>query len=463
MPASTSLQSLLDELYQLDPSLRQHEPRLRVVLEKLLLAQPHFSPSPDTLYQLKQKLMTEPRPAMNRRAPLFAIPAIAIVAVVIYVATQQSPQQTNTPPARSSAISIDTTKENAFGDFLTGQRQSTTTTTSSDKESSGAGDSATSSSLIARPADFVSYTYSITGEYSLPTLAVLKRQKGLSGGSSLSASSLFSTSSFSGLRLDSVTASQTTDDGYSVSIDYRDGLVSIYRQSSLSSKDLIAETRPSGTSTSESSMTTVSDETALSVAKKFLSDHKISVDGYDQPFVVKPIATNEMLKTMQGMEAQVIFPWNINGQPVYDDNGQRFGLTVGVAGDEKVQSVYNLMPLSFQASTYATVTDRAKIADYTKRGGWMYSSVPTGGKVETISLSAPTSGYLFSRYTLEQGTGDFLVPAIIFPLTPEQQLKTYRYGVVVPLLADLLNPAVSTPSPDVLPLQVEPDSGDAAE
>jgi len=462
MPAQPSLQSLLDELYQLDPSLRQQEPRLRVILEKLLVAQPHFTPSPDTLYQLKQKLMTEPRPTMNRRAPLFAIPALALVAVVVYVATQQSPQQTNTPSTKSSAVSIDTTKENAFGNFLAGQRQSTATTVS-DKETSAAGDSDTSSSLIARPADFVSYTYSITGEYSLPTLAVLKRQKGLSGGSSLSASSLFSTSSFSGLRLDAVTASQTTDDGYSVSIDYRDGLISIYRQSSLSSKDLIAETRPSGTSTSEGSVTTVSDETALSVAKKFLSDHKISVDGYDQPFVVKPIATSEMLKTMQGMEAQVIFPWNINGQPVYDDNGQRFGLTVSVAGDEKVQSVYNLMPLSFQASTYATVTDRAKIADYAKRGGWMYSSVPTGGKVETISLSAPTSGYLFSRYTLEQGTGDFLVPAIIFPLTAEQQLKTYRYGVVVPLLADLLNPAVSTPSPDVLPLQVEPDSSDAAE
>jgi hypothetical protein len=299
-------------------------------------------------------------------------------------------------------------------------------------------------------------TYSYDGSISIPNFPVLQRVKGLSGASGITAGGLLSLDSFGGLRVDSATATQTTDDGYTIMVDYREGTVSMYKNSGVSRVYPMIEPAVLGTKEGISStpapsiQESISTTEAITKAKQFADRHGIPVGNYGAPVVQYWPGQEQLAGGKVLAPATVLFPLTLNGRPVYDEGGNRYGIQVVVDASGSVISVYNLSSLNFTSSTYEVTSSTKAITDYLARGAWMWATKPAG-TTKNYDLAAPTTGYMISRYQIDQTTNEYFVPALIFGVAEKDQAATARTAVVVPVLDALLKEPTVSPSTKIDP------------
>jgi hypothetical protein len=277
-----NIDQLLDELYLIDPSLRGQESQVRTALERLMRQTPSLTLSPTTIQKIQTTMMEQPTSLPRRPLPkmFWAGVPLAIAAVTAGILLIPEKAGPKLATQKNSKVSIISGPAAAFGSFTAAQhvnRSSTTAESTSTKDSAG-GAMVLPSIGIVPPSSTVVYSY--TGTFAIPQSPVLQRERGFSAGSSIAAGGVVDLSSLSGLRLDYVTATQQTDDGYTVTIDYREGCVSMYKQSAsmvdIKSATSIAPDRPVA-------QTTMSLEKAITVAKAFAGKHGIDLLAYDVP------------------------------------------------------------------------------------------------------------------------------------------------------------------------------------
>lgn len=310
-----------------------------------------------------------------------------------------------------------------------------------------------SDSLVKPPSSTSAVRFAYDGPVqTLPTLPVLRREANLS----LPTGSLatltrganwLNLSSFKQLAADSISLTDGTTDGYTMTIDYRHGLASMYRFSSTTT-----------TTKTETTTGQLSNAEAIAIAAAFLSKHGISTNNTADPQVLDTgiaYATDLALPT-RGFTpyTTVVWPWVINGIPVVDQSGNVYGLQVTVdVTARSVASVANITDLRFTGSDYPLLSSWATVLDYASRGG-LYPLYAGLGKTTTVALTAPRTVYMVSSYQLSNDGLDYLVPSLLFPIgqVPEGT-AVYQQNVVVPLVETLYSTA--TPEPDV----IEPSSG----
>jgi hypothetical protein len=109
----------------------------------------------------------------------------------------------------------------------------------------------------------------------------------------------------------------------------------------------------------------------------------------------------------------------------------------------------NIMQRSFVASSYDQSITMTDIRSYLGRGGWMWSlPIATGQATTAYALEAPTSVYMISRYQLDGGQDDLLVPALRFPVAAADQQIVGRSAVIVPVIRDLISPTPTSSTSD---------------
>ena len=140
---------------------------------------------------------------------------------------------------------------------------------------------------------------------------------------------------------------------------------------------------------------------------------------------------------------QVLYPFQLNDQPVYESS-QRFGLMVTVDLREmRVSDVYNLQTQQYDSSDYPALTDVPAIIKQAESGGYQ-SYYPiyfkdSSVKEVTVSLGTPLRGYIkIWQYRPDKQYGDELfVPALFFPVLNAAELENfYTTQVIVPLIEE---------------------------
>lgn len=316
------------------------------------------------------------------------------------------------------------------------------------------------------------YQYVYRGTLTLPDLPVLKRQArtdfsatALVGPRPLG---LVDIAGFQNVKPQYFTLAEETGSGYSLSIDYLNGSITLSKSFAASEKIRAESGEPVVATTPEK---LPADSELIQIAQQFLDRSGIVTSDFSQPFVRQDwwYLTAETRADVPISEVTVVYPWQINDTMVFDEIGNRQGLNVGVnVLDRSVTSVTNLVTLNFLSSEYPLTKDPAVILEMLKNGGWfgvrplpaepqvfsensdlpIKSPVVESEEFSIVEVGDPTSGYSLLRYAAEDGSSDLLVPALIFPMKDAEQTRLVgRQTVVIPLLKDWLTTgSVSSPS-----------------
>lgn len=322
----------------------------------------------------------------------------------------------------------------------------------------GGGGAAPSTMMV--PPDYVSYRYRYAGDpltVDTDTVEVLRRVKGF--GTALPLSSILKSFKVGGLNLlsfgdsvaQSITFSQNKKFGYEVALNLAEGNVSINERWDQWYEPCTEQGCP------QQSVLTLSDvpadDAVLLIANAFIREHGIDVSSYGEPRVSNEWRGwyNRDVAAGGGYIPEVIsvvYPLQVRGSSVYDENGGLAGIRVNVnIRFKKVSSVWEIASQRYEASSYGAERNTETILAVAERGG-MYGYVPEGGTVKDVSLGTPVTGLM--RIWKHDGvsSSELLVPAFLFPITDTEVASLIgRTHIAVPLAKELLQTSVPPISP----------------
>ena len=518
---NSNLKSILTELYEIDPGLREHEQELIPVLEKLIAHKPDVTPDPAFVEKLRMMLREKaskktssthsqfsifnfPFPLMPNLSYTVAgaLVGVLITGPVVYslVRTQQTLPATE--GGESTALfsyNVSNAGNEAFGDLsqmnvnLDAYGRGGGGMGGDRPQSGGGGGNvamdATMAPEIARDGDakmiapdFINYNLVFNGE--LPALTaeqveILKRQKGISSpqiGSILNTfnTGLIDLDSFDNAKVDSMNFYQDAPFGYMFYVNFREGSIALnsnwekWPHPEMNCRDEACYRRY------RININDVpADETLIGIANDFVEEHGFDLSQYGEPEVDNTWRINYESSPDKAQfyipeSARVVYPLLVEGKPVYEEGGAKVGISVSVhVREKKVSDVWGIMDQKYLKSSYDAVTDEAQVRSFLETFGDMNTSwMPEGTTQRTvdITLGTPEIGYM-KMYTYENTISDeLIVPALIFPVENVPQGEYfYRTSVTVPLAKDLLdNLNVPIDGPRPMPLIMEDVPADAA-
>ena len=468
------VRDILQDLYAVEPTLQQREAELIPIIQKLLAAKPDAHLDPAFRDELRQQLVR--RVSVRSATPLFSfftmrklsyaimgLFVLAIVGVGTYTyVTRKEPTSVATPDVVSNPrVAITNRAATAFGAFSSAPAAAESAQLGQPLGLGGGAptkatsDTASASPLIA-PATPTTYEYVYTGEaLTIPSASVLKRSNQLPSStldSVLKSANLglIDLEKFTNLKVQQIALAEDKDQGYSVSVYLREGSMGFYHTwetwaHTATGRDVATH------NVNDTTAALPGDEVLIARANAFLDQYGIPRSAYGTPVVPKYFLGYGVTSTRVGtpfvQSVQVVYPLVVDGKAVVNENGYPVGLTVDIdLALDRVVGVSNLTGLSYESSAYPMVTDSATILDVVQRGG-LYGSKPVDGNVKKvrIEVGTPTLGYYPSRYQIDQTPTEYLIPALVFPITKAPQgEQLYRTAIVVPLVKDLLDQQVST-------------------
>lgn len=480
----SNLKEFLTEIVEIDPALREHEEELIPLIEKLLASDPAQAPSKEFVARLRSQLFSSPSfdspasPMFNKLYYIIGPVAIAAVALPFAFVAYNNSNSVGAPLFTQSITETDDQAFGALSDLAAnpvggmggGGEMSRSQSGGGGGGMGGGGGGAvsmdsgstalTAGKMIA-PYPMTQFTYQYDG--ALPELAatvgVFKRDPKSSAQSWSALSSRFNLgginlNSFSGMNVDNITLTQHTSFGYMLNLNLRDSTLGIdanWEQWPMSKCQDEACWRRERVTIGD----LPSDEAAIGIASDFASAHGIDLANYGDPEVnnnwrIEYERMTDKTYAYVPDTVQVIFPLMIDGKPVHDQQGNKYGMTIGVhAKYKRVMNVWGITDRTYLKSDYAGVTDAASIKQflgtidqwYTDPAAMVREGMPAPQKA-TVILGEPTLGYaVYNRYTVGKSE-ELLVPSLLFPIKEVQGAKDanpYRQTVVVPLAQEMLN------------------------
>lgn len=481
----TSIERIVAELIELDPSLKGHEQAVTSVVARLMAEKPNISIDRAFLDRLRKEIVIEAHQSRTAGAPWttwtmrFAYSGVALAVLLVAAVTvlPGSLGRSRVDLGISTKPTIRVLAANSFGEFASTLNVNNTNLA---RPQSGGGLGAgapvaqgvaedakiaapSSTDLSIAPVPYVPtiVKYDFPGEtlenlaaegtvYRRVRTSLAPKFSGLLGSIDLA---LLRLSSFSGLQL---TRLEFTDDkkpGYSIFADLMNGEIAINSSNYPISISAIRPPTPNGHANMD-------DASALALASSFLSEHGVDTSGYGEPVVVRPEAPKG---ADAGSWLSVRYPIVVDGLKVYDYGGEATGLTVNMDGSQqRVESVYGLASYEFESSKYPLVTDPARIIAAAEKGyfGTQYFAEGQAVKERTHTLGTPEM-ILYRNWQYSQDgsqSGEYLVPALMFPVIDRNVAELdepwlVQKNVIVPLSVDVLNQLESPPQP---PLLIDP-------
>ncbi|HYF05144.1 MAG TPA: hypothetical protein VEA59_03145 [Patescibacteria group bacterium] len=483
-----NIETILADLYALDPTLKAKDAELRDHIQALLAAKPDITIDAKFASDLRRMLMARAEQKQISNTYSFmkklnyvfgsvGLAALVIAGVIVINQGRQTTQLSSSEQLLAGDIQISKLSSNAFGALNTSnigteaRSQASITNMASSPTAvpelapNVAMDASLpmSEKMIAPPTQNITYTYA--GEELKLTdtqLDVYKRVKGISstttGQNILKQLNLgvVDGSTFSNPKLGNLTLSEDREFGYDINVDLREGYVNIYanwQKWPQPYKDCKDENCYRAQQLKPSDIP--DDATIISTASKFLKDHNISTAKYGTPFVMDTWRSQYASSADKSQlyipdEMQVVYPMSLAGKEVYDQGGNKTGLMVNVnVRYKRASGVSELTSQQYQSSAYPAETDVKKILDMAKKGGYfpLYYHSPAGSqKTVEAKLGTPTLAY-FKTWQYNDGQGnELLVPALVFPVT-SQDSSISRSNILVPLIKEILDNPYGGPMP----------------
>jgi len=240
---------------------------------------------------------------------------------------------------------------------------------------------------------------------------------------------------FKNTKVDEFTIVEDRTEGYRVTVQLKDGSVSIQKN---------WEKWPQEQYEQLSMSDIPEDEAMIAVADKFIRDYGIDMTNYGEGKVSKDWMRSYGAPEMGGQayvpgNMSVVYPLLVDGIVVYDRNGYEIGLRVNVDIKQiKAVGLWDLNSQSYESSLYEVETDVEKILETAQAGQRkFYFDNPT--KTLEFELGTPKQA-LMRVYNYENGASkQFLAPCLIFPVTKApDEAGYYQENIVVPLTKELL-------------------------
>lgn len=485
------IRKILDDLYEIEPSLRAQESELIALIQKLLATKPDTTFDQQFAKKLRAKLLQSQKTTTNLMPTSpFVFQRLAYVAIggllTLVVAVPLTYQLSQPGVTLESLVSSPNTEPkfrelsgNAFGTL---SLESTTTALGGDESTRsavipganpvaaiGAGgggvtsedaDKQASMVIDPYPGANIYYRYTYNGEeLDLSTISdtVYRRNGGISldgrGGDLANVKvGPVDLGAFSGLSLQSFSLKQADKNGYSVYVDPENGSLSIN-----GNEGLWAYTREYVPFTEGE---VLPDEELISIANGFLSQFRIDTSGFGEPMVdnrglVYALTQPANIRYIPDV-VNVTYPLMLDGQPVYSGDGSAYGMTLMVNMRTKaVANAYMNLGEAYDRSTYELERNAETVLAYAAQGGIYSYEQPADATVVDIELGTPKL-ILMSHYNYTGSTVENLfVPALNFPITKNSDTNpVYQTSITVPLVKSIIEEAQKS-NPDVRPLELQ--------
>ena len=511
---NNTINKILEDLYRLDPEVRNHEKELMKLIGEILESMPDtkfdaaFAQKlraqllQKAVYQAGQKAGISDSIAniFNHMTSFYRYAGIAAVVVIVVVAGVYANQR-GSHPKFALAPEIVTVGDNAFGSLLSqdgkgapiaqadasASSEKAAALEGAEEESgaalplgteaaisqtpvargiggSGGGGGFAASEMIVAPYVPTRYTYAYVGDelaLSDQTVDVLRRVPGSFGNALVSQLGLLTLgfadlSKFDAAQMQQLSFAEDKDFGYTVNISFTDGSVSINENWERWSQ--AADKLGSQLSINE----VPKDSELIALARKFLDERGISTQGYGEPEVVDDWRKQYESAKNTGYayvpdSIQVRYPLLVNNETVYDQGGNPSGMMVNVnIRFGRVAGAWGLRTQQFERSSYAAVTDVGRIIGIAERGGQQgpaYYDGSEGAKEVNIELGTPDRVLVQTWNWSNNRSNELLVPALRFPvLTVPEGEFFYQQAVIVPLAQELLDQYDQQVRPMPMPL-----------
>jgi hypothetical protein len=250
-----------------------------------------------------------------------------------------------------------------------------------------------------------------------------------------------SLSSFDDLRVTSLSLNEANTNGFSISLDFINGYISIYKNSAMLGVDysqpLSANDLPN-------------DETLIEMSDEFLRQIGLDKSGYSSPTIDRSWIDTDVW-VPESM--QITYPIKIEGREVYAMSGLPTGLGVSAnLRTDKIDALYGPLVTSYETSNYEITSNPQAILDIAIKGGlWEYQP-KNASKTFRATLGAPdivwAEYYSYNESSMNQV---LYVPALRFPVISIDENAPYKkQWVIVPLVKEILEAEASMVEPQVL-------------
>ena len=394
---------LLNDLYELDHTLREKESELILLIENLLKAKPNIVFDERFREELKEEILKK---AKEQKIPLLfkkLAPASLALAGFLIILLFFIPEKNH--------------KEDFFSfqeEEL--QRQSFGTLSfSSDpqpEEFLGKGVSEESNFLFDSRKTSYSFIYNKDITVKERLMKVFKRVKMEFPVSFLNQSNSYLTdfSQFKDIEIDYISFHEKN--GFVVYVDMNEGTLSMNKE-----KNVLKEVSDNN----------INDSKIIAVAKNFIDRYGIDIENFSEPEIIQR-NSYESLTT-------VLFPFLVNNYQVYEFNGRKVGFSLNISNKNmEVIDLWNLFTQKYESSYYDISLD--KINDYLRSGAGRNSFKEATNIVE-VELLDPFVAYAKFYQNQEGGINEYLIPVLVFPIK-EGFEDLSQENIIVPLLGDVL-------------------------
>ncbi|KKP36683.1 hypothetical protein A2483_05125 [Candidatus Peregrinibacteria bacterium RIFOXYC2_FULL_33_13] len=473
---TTKLNEILNDLYKIDPTLKDHEKSLLKILDQFMKSEPNVKLDENFALKLRSELTKKinektKSPSLKFSNPLnffnkfsYAFSGAVMMMIITFTFIffyNQSLNKSNDLAENDFATSeleegylafdseINNTKDGAFGkiNLVSNSPESAKSTSSPRGQGGGVAlDTAISekSMLVPAPETLKKYVFKYEGEeFTLDQDKLTVYKRNISKAENSLASiiqglqfSLIDLNNFENINLQNINFYEDKKNGYSVGISFEDKSIWIGEY-----WPLWDQMKPEAPRLQESDVPR--DEELIKIANDFLKQYRINTSMYSEPYVnreiyrVIPLDTDIYIPD----SIPVVYPLVIDGKTVHDESGNRIGLNVNVnIRTKKVSNVWNLREESYDASLYEAVTDKNKVLDFAGKGG-LYFYTPTEAKeVVEVKISTPETKLIKMWVPSDDGKGqELLIPALVFPVSDmPQEEYFYKKTVIVPLIEEVL-------------------------
>ncbi|MCL5795524.1 MAG: hypothetical protein M1338_04155 [Patescibacteria group bacterium] len=472
------IQTILQDIYQIDPNLKNHEQQLINIIQKLI------TEKPDTKFdqQFTQRLWSELSKQIPERQSgvktlidfmsfkkmAYAVGGILILIVLAYPTFTTLEKNKNLADRGleifGDSLQIEMIGQNAFGNLTTeSQASDQIKPTSSTERSSatpaglGGGGLAAldqSQTKMVAPDYSTNYIYVYRGqpiELSEEKMEVLKRNKYSRDNSNINSLlksfnlGLIDLSSFSGGYLQSITINQEQPFGYNISANLDEGMIWVGQNWATWPQSKCQDVK-----CWEAQRLQINevpgDEEIIKIADDFLKDHKISTKNYGKAYIDNQwriLYERAIDKTSVYIPDQmvVIYPLEINGKQTFEAGGYPIGINVNVdIKNKKVTAVGNLTTNRYQSSFYEAETNFDRILKVAENGGLNSYHFENPSQNIEIEIGEPKMIWM-KKYNYHDGFNDeLLVPALAFPITKiPDGVDLYQKNIIVPLIKEVLD------------------------
>ncbi|OGH90091.1 MAG: hypothetical protein A2469_00515 [Candidatus Magasanikbacteria bacterium RIFOXYC2_FULL_40_16] len=475
------LKNILEDIYRLDPNLKEYEEVLSDIVGKILTAKPDIEADARFVAKLRDELMNKKiKNKLNifsmNKIPFIAVGATAAVAVVIVVSVSLVSGRlpvnklTGLITQKTTSDSVIQLSANAFGSLgipsdSGSQRSALAEEGALTADAAiapsvgfgGGGAPANSGSMMKigedmaiSPIYYQPYQFKYTGGdfviasgempvYRLALNETIGRTMArlLSGASA----EFVDLSKFKNAGVRSMHISQ--ENGFNIYMNLDQGRISLDSSRPYLMTDTVMRCDGPDCGGYEPEEYPQLPETQLiSIADRFLSEYGISKTVYGQPFAEVDSMGDRFGFYYAPRLQTVVYPLSFDSKDVYESGGQASGMRVLIdAVDSEVRSVNEILNPIFEKSNYEMETDFNRIIKIVENGGmWggYYGAMEAG---ETLEVGAPEYVYLH-QYDYSQSDGivrELYVPALKFPILNAEGKNIYQDSVVVPLAKEMLD------------------------